>query len=294
MFPDPAFPIMVTRLLQRTQMVPHTHDFIELVLVAGGHTIHKVGIPGKRSCSYGLIPGDCFAILPGEVHAYTDSRNLLLYNIAFQTILLEKELDELKNFPLWEKLFGSRNQIPSRQRMHLLPHERQYVEERIKRMMIEFSRRKCGWQFRIRLALLETLCAIDEAKETNWDENGSLPSSGVLKTLEYMEKNVSAPFDLKSMAATARMSVSSYTQKFRLMVGNSPGEYFLGIKLDRICDELLRTHESIAELAYRYGFCDSSYMIKLFRRRHGITPSQYRRLASGDKLPCSLYDRTSS
>ena len=88
MFPEPDFPVSVTRLLQRSQMPQHTHDFIEFVLVAGGYTIHYVGT-GKEQLSYGLIQGDCFTILPGEIHAYSESHNLILYNVAFKEELLQ-------------------------------------------------------------------------------------------------------------------------------------------------------------------------------------------------------------
>ena len=284
MFSDPAFPLSVTRLLQRSQMVPHIHDFIELVLVASGHTIHKIGSPGGKLCSYGLISGDCFAILPGEIHSYTDSHNLILYNIAFQPELLRSELAELKNLPVWEKLFGTRNSPWEKQRIHLLPYERQQVEDAVKKMMLEISGLHAGWRFRVRIALLQMLCAIDRARDQDWRTHDVTPSSGVLKTLEYMEKNPVATFDLGQMAAMAGMSVSSYTRKFRLMVGDSPREYFLGIRLDRICNELVHGDDPIAELAYRYGFCDSTYMIRQFRRRYGIPPSQYRRLATGEKI----------
>ena len=143
MFLDPAFPLAVSCLLQKPSMVPHCHDFIEFVLVAKGHTIHQIENDSGESISYGLIQGDCFTILPGEVHAYSESHNLLLYNVAFQKKILEKELDELKSIPVWNALFES-GHTPLRNRLHLLPHERRIVEDYLKRMIIESSRRWPG------------------------------------------------------------------------------------------------------------------------------------------------------
>ena len=62
------------------------------------------------------------------------------------------------------------------------------------------------------------------------------------------------------------------------MTGQSPCEYFIGIKLEKIRSELFSTDLSITELAYKYGFCDTSYMIRMFRRRHGSTPQAYRNI----------------
>lgn len=277
MFADSEFPVMVTRLLQRSLMVPHSHDFIELVLVAEGHTIHNVETSGGKLLSYGLIQGDCFTILPGEVHAYTESRNLVLYNVAFREELLRAELPELKTLPVWHALFEA-SDAPMRNRLHLLPHERRNVESYFKKMMIEFSQRRPGYRFRIKLALIEGLCSIDEVRALDWHLYDASPYGGILKTLDYMENVTNELFELNKMARMAGMSVSSYTKKFRDTIGDSPGEYFLGIKLEKVRSELIETDLSISELAFKYGFCDGTYLIKLFRRRHGITPARYRSL----------------
>lgn len=276
MFSDPDFPVTVTRLRQRSQMTPHTHDFIEFVLVAEGHTIHRVQVNGEH-LSYGLIQGDCFTILPGEVHEYSESKNLVLYNVAFKEEILQSELAELKKLPLWNRLFETKSS-PVSKRLHLLPHERMRVESFLRKMMLEFSYRRPGYKFRVKLALLETLCAVDEANIVEWQPYDTEPYSGLLKTLDYLEKVESEPFNLKDLARMAGMSVSSYTKKFRDMIGDSPCEYFLGIKLEKIRSELIRSDSSVSELAFKYGFCDTSYMIKLFRRRHGMTPTRYRNI----------------
>jgi len=281
-FADPSFPLAVNCLLQRPAMIPHSHDFIELVLVAKGHTIHQVEMAGK-TLSYGLIQGDCFSILPGEVHAYSESRNLLLYNVAFQQKILDRELDELQTLPVWHALFETNN-TPSRNWLHLLPHKRQHVETYLKKMMIEFSQRRPGYRFRIRLAFLECLATIGDARELGWHPNGSTPYPGILKTLDFMENSIQQPFDLNKLAQMANMSISSYTKKFRDILGDSPGEYFLGLKLEKVRSELIETDFSLSELAYRNGFCDSTYLVKLFRRRHGITPARYRRLLDAKRI----------
>ena len=59
----------------------HCHDFIEIVLVRGGYTNHI--IYDKDSMvekSYGLIRGDFFVIMPGEIHSFSNNRNLQIFN----------------------------------------------------------------------------------------------------------------------------------------------------------------------------------------------------------------------
>lgn len=276
MFPDKDFPFSITHLLQGAKMTPHTHDFIELVFVSEGHTIHRVDFEAE-SYSYGLIQGDCFTIMPGDIHAYSDSKNFVIYNVAFQPEILQSELDELQRLSCWESLFGEKT-FPLRKRFHLTPPQRSKAESFLRKMMLEFNSRTSGYQFRIKLALLETLCIIDDANVVGWHPYDDEPYSGIMKTLNFMEKAESNPFKLCELAKMAGMSVSSYTKKFRDMTGQSPCEYFIGIKLEKIRSELFSTDLSITELAYKYGFCDTSYMIRMFRRRHGSTPQAYRNI----------------
>lgn len=276
MFPIKDFPFCITHRLQGTQMTPHTHDFIELVFVTEGHTTHKVNFEDENY-TYGLIQGDCFAIMPGDIHAYTNSKNFVIYNVAFQPEILASEIQELEKMSCWENLFGKET-FPLRKRFHLTPHKRLKAENFLRKMMIEYTCRSPGYQFRIKLALFETFCVIDEANVVDWHPYDNEPYSGIMKTLDFMEQAESTPFKLNELARTAGMSVSSYTKKFRDMTGQSPCEYFIGIKLEKIRSELFSTDLSITELAYKYGFCDTSYMIRMFRRRHGSTPQAYRNI----------------
>lgn len=273
-FSSPDFPVAVTRLRQRPSMPPHTHDFIELVIVAEGHSIHQF-FTGENQAAYGLLQGDCFVVLPGEIHTYKESENFVIYNVSFKEKVFCNLLPELKQLPLWKNFFES---APSqdRQKRHLLPYEKVIAENFLKKIMQEFSCREPGFEFRIKLALLEVLCIIDRANIVPWQPYASGPYSGILKTINYMEKIKSQPFKLKYLAKMANMSVSSYTKKFRDMTGDSPCEYFIGIKLENIRLDLLQTDLSVSELAEKYGFCDTSYMIRHFRRRLGISPLRYR------------------
>lgn len=275
-FPDRDFPFWITHLPQGSKMTPHTHDFIELVFVTEGHTIHKVNFE-EKDYSYGLIQGDCFTIMPGDIHAYSNSKNFVIYNVAFLPEIFASELDELRKMSCWENLFG-KEIFPLRKRFHLTPHKRLKAENFLRKMLIEYTYRQPGYKFRIKLALLETICVIDEANAVDWHPYDDVPYSGIVKTLDFMEQAESNPFKLAELARMAGMSVSSYTKKFRNMTGQSPCEYFVGIKLEKIRSELLNTDLSITELAYKYGFCDTSYMIRMFRRRHGATPQAYRKI----------------
>ena len=92
-FIDQEFPLSVSKTRQRDFMVEHGHDFIEIVLVSSGKSLHRIS-GDSGNASYGLIRGEDFTVMPGEIHSYCDSKNFEIYNIAFLPQVIAGEIDE--------------------------------------------------------------------------------------------------------------------------------------------------------------------------------------------------------
>ncbi len=278
MFPFPDFPLTISRAVQRNSMVPHCHDFIEIVIISHGHTFHQLSDGGEGTFSYGLIQGDLFSILPGEVHAYSNSHSLVVYNLAFLPEIITAELPELRTLKACYELLMSRKGH-MRTRLHLPPEKRREIEMVLKRMALALAQRKNAWRLQAKTLLLDFLLTIGEAEHLHWHSYDRKNYSGILKVLCHLETGTEIHFSLEKLARMANMSVSSFTKKFREMTGDSPLVYYNRLKLEIVRSQLAMTNDkSIAELALENGFCDSNYMIKLFRQNYGITPGRYRSL----------------
>ena len=59
-----------------------------------------------------------------------------------------------------------------------------------------------------------------------------------------------------------------------------PGEYLKELRFSHAMDLLRRTDLPLTDISIRCGFCDGNYLCRLFRRRMGITPRQFRTLGS--------------
>lgn len=68
----------------------------------------------------------------------------------------------------------------------------------------------------------------------------------------------------------------SYRSAFRITVG----ERIRTLRIERAVRELLESEEPLSSIALRAGFYDQSHFTNLFRRRFGVTPAQYRHVAS--------------
>ena len=85
-----------------------------------------------------------------------------------------------------------------------------------------------------------------------------------------------APTRVAEMARKAGLGQSQFHALFRATTGRSPKQFHLGKLLDLAVDRLLTTSDPIAEIAYGLGYQNVSSFNRLFRRRFGMTPSEFR------------------
>lgn len=277
-FSDQQFPLTAALAQQRQFMLPHCHDFIEIVLVTRGSTIHEVCFPGRAPETYGLIRGDLFAIMPGVVHSYQASRHLELYNIALELSAIASELPDLLALPGCRTLL-TKPETEICPRVYLEPAQRQLAMEHLRRMTLYERLNQPAGKLRIKTAFLDFLFAIGSAEEKKFEPSGSTVQSAFLDSLDYIEQNPAQEITLKKLSRIANMSISSYTSKFRALIGLSPLDYCIHLRLTKARKLLLDSKLSLSEIAVECGFYDSNYLIKLFRQREGITPAKLRKLS---------------
>lgn len=88
-----------------------------------------------------------------------------------------------------------------------------------------------------------------------------------------IEENVSMP----QVAEHLNQSYATFRHMFKKYTGLSPAQYFINLRLFR-AKELLRSSDcSIKEISYRLHFENPEYFATLFKRRTGITPTDFRK-----------------
>ncbi|HUP44621.1 MAG TPA: helix-turn-helix transcriptional regulator [Thermoanaerobaculia bacterium] len=107
-------------------------------------------------------------------------------------------------------------------------------------------------------------------------ERSSKTRPAWLRTVAELIHAGDAP-SLAALAAAAGRHPSHVAREFRRHFGCSPGEYDRALRIERACDALRTTNDSIAEIAAAAGFYDQSHFTSTFRRRLGITPASYRK-----------------
>ena len=89
------------------------------------------------------------------------------------------------------------------------------------------------------------------------------------------ENIANSDFNIDAIAAEMGLSRSAFYKKVKGLTGFAPVDLIKEFRLSHAAELLQTTTLSIAEVAYRSGFKDASYFGKCFRKRYGITPSEY-------------------
>jgi transcriptional regulator GlxA family with amidase domain len=111
--------------------------------------------------------------------------------------------------------------------------------------------------------------------------------------LEHLNERIT----LSQLAAHSRLSVRSFTRRFREEVNQTPGQWLLQQRLERARTLLESTDASIDHISSACGLGTACSLRLHFRRHIGVSPSAYRRTfrtrevsPQGHKLPPSAAD----
>jgi transcriptional regulator GlxA family with amidase domain len=94
----------------------------------------------------------------------------------------------------------------------------------------------------------------------------------LLRVVGRMEQNLENPVARAELARTAGVSLRQLERLFRLHLGRSLGEHYLGLRLDRARDLLRQTSLSVLETGLASGFASASHFSRAYRARFGHAP----------------------
>ncbi len=96
-------------------------------------------------------------------------------------------------------------------------------------------------------------------------------------TLHFLHQNIHREVSLGEMSDHAGLSMSHFSFVFRQQTGYSPMDYFIHLKMQRACTMLSLSQKTIQEIAYDVGYGDPYYFSRIFKKKMGYTPSEYRK-----------------
>lgn len=83
--------------------------------------------------------------------------------------------------------------------------------------------------------------------------------------------------DFEVIAAEQNVGYEWFRKTFKDITGISPGQYLLNLKLEKTGQMLRETTLTVAEIATKAGFESEFYFSRIFKKKMGAAPSEYRR-----------------
>jgi len=260
------FPLFVNRdnLVEKDW---HEHDFFELVLVGGGYGEQQLS--SKKS--FGIIQGDVFAVPVKQPHRYIRHRDMYIYNVLFDfSLFQELELAELMQITSVKTLFQS-----AEYKLHLPMFVRMSAEKLLRQMMSELVLRPLAFRLNIKAMLIEFLVLLGREKARGY-QTLSNNQQAIHRVLVFLEEHFAEKISLQDISHYACMNKNYFCKSFHAETGTTPWNYLVQLRLEHVKKLLSETNLSICEIALKSGFCDQSYMARIFKTHEGISPNKFR------------------
>lgn len=101
----------------------------------------------------------------------------------------------------------------------------------------------------------------------------------ISQAIEYIRDNYQNNISLNDLASHTHYSPYHFIRLFKQHTGKTPFAFLLEVKLEKAKTLLKHTDHSIEEICYLSGFNSQSYFSQIFKKRTGVSPSQYRLLS---------------
>ncbi len=122
-------------------------------------------------------------------------------------------------------------------------------------------------------------CENDTSSENGRDKT----KNAIEKAIFYLNNNLSKKIIAKEVASHCGMSPFHFSRSFKQVCGVTFSDYLLERRITK-AKELIYDHNvSITSVCYDVGFRDLSYFSRVFKRYHGMTPSEYRKYCNNKR-----------
>ena len=121
--------------------------------------------------------------------------------------------------------------------------------------------------------LIDVIQVSERVIESTW-------SPPIRRAAALMQENLSDTLPLSEIARRVGWSTSHLKRRFRQETGQTPGEYYLRVRVAAARQKIMRTRVPLTEIALDFGFNSSQYLSNCFRRITGRTPKSFRKAVS--------------
>lgn len=238
--------------------IQHSHDFCEILYVAGG--AGEAILEGKK---FRLAPGDLVVVNPGTLHEERSDAKAPL-RLIFLAI---------RDFAVPGLPAGCLSQEKYRV---LSCGEYRYKMDIYLRELLQETSSQIEFYQEISQGLVSALLVLVMRLIRINPEDEAALSQECQKIKEYLDQNFTSPITLDSLSETVYISKHYLSHLFKEQTGVSPIKYLTSKRMEKACELLSETELPVSEVSKAVGYENPLYFSQVFKRICGISPVKYR------------------
>ena len=242
----------------------HEHNVYELYYLVSGKRRYLM-----QHTVFDVEPGNMLLIPPGQLHRVTSTTNTGYHRYALyftqQHAALAAELFGGSFFS--DMIHKGCIQLPVQ-----VCRQIESSAEEINRQLQSPS-----WETKAVITHLLhgiLLCALRYGQEKKNLDGES--ADKVQMIAKYIGENYGEDISLGTASEMANMERTYFCKRFKAVTGVGFQDYLLQIRLNAAKQLLLDTQCTVGQIAEKCGFTTSNYFGDVFRRYHGMSPTEYR------------------
>jgi AraC-like DNA-binding protein/mannose-6-phosphate isomerase-like protein (cupin superfamily) len=206
--------------------------------------------------------GDLFVLVPGVWHRYRPDKNS-----GWDEYYVEFEGAIIKHCQFNEVL-DKYNPI-----IHIGVHSE--IIEYFNQLLHTILDEKPGFQHIASGNLFQIFAQVFAVRKYHVFE-GKMIENQIEQAKAYISKNLTDNISQTKVALEIGLGYSLYRKKFKEYTGLSPCQYQINLKINKAKGLLVSTKINLQEIADQLGFDSSDYFYRIFKKKVGLTPTEYR------------------
>ena len=264
--------------LDFTSVPVHWHDDMEIIYIKKGQGLITVDLT-----PYPVSAGSILFILPGQLHSIEqyDKASMEYENILFKLdLLISKQTDScFQNY--FSPLLNGHLSIPTL----LEPSHPYYAPISA---CIDGADEICktyppAYELAIKAQLFYMFHILFSKCCNTKPQHKTTKTLDKMKlVIKYVENNYMEKISIADMARELDLSESHFMKLFKNTMGTSFTSYLNEYRLTMVSRLLISSESSILDIAAESGFDNLSYFNRMFKKRFGMTPREYRKAFTED------------
>ena len=226
--------------------------------------------------SYPVEEGDILAVFPGQLHAIScgNGERMEYENIIFRLSMLMGDNGDGCTVHFLKPLQEGQAKNPVLIQRNQPDHE---VFGKVIQELDRFSEiRGNGYQLAVKGQLFLFLYYAYGRGILFTEKKPGHAREKIKGILEYIREHFGEEITIRQAAELCFYSESHFMKYFKQYAGMPFIQYLNDYRLTRAGEYLKMTEENVTQIALKCGFENLSYFNRLFRRKFGVTPRQYR------------------